>query len=101
MAMLKENVILCTDNECRFTDVDVMRLQRSGHLLVSADNSMPTLLPQVIDADIVVASCFATVPEHLIEAATRVFARLARELLGAARTRRQRRVHEWPAGASA
>jgi D-3-phosphoglycerate dehydrogenase len=70
--MPRDHIILCTDNECRFVDADVTRLQRSGRLLVSASNSIPTLLPYVIDADVLVASCFASVPEHLIEAATRL-----------------------------
>ncbi|MEX0611008.1 MAG: C-terminal binding protein [Pirellulales bacterium] len=61
-------MILCTDNECRFVEADLSRLQDVCRVRVSDSNSIPALLALVVDAEVLVASCFAQVPAGLIDA---------------------------------
>ncbi len=65
-------MILCTDSECRFAEADVTRLRNVCHVRVSDSYSLPALLPLIVDAEVLVASCFAQVPAELIEAGGRL-----------------------------
>ena len=64
--------VLCSDIECRFVEADQTRLKEVCQLKLSDSNSLPVLLPQVGEADVLVASCFAQVPVSLIEAGRRL-----------------------------
>ncbi len=70
--MHRRHTILCTDVECRFVVSDRQRLLDACQLIISDGNDLSTLLLQVIDADVLVASCFAQVPASLIEAGQRL-----------------------------
>lgn len=64
--------VLCTDIECRFVERDVQRLREACELATSDSYAVPVLLPQIVDADVLVASCFSQVPASLIAAAPRL-----------------------------
>jgi D-3-phosphoglycerate dehydrogenase / 2-oxoglutarate reductase len=64
--------VLCSDVECRFAQADVARLQSVCQLKVSDSHLTPVLLPLVVDAEVLVVSCFAQVPAALIEAGRRL-----------------------------
>jgi D-3-phosphoglycerate dehydrogenase len=64
--------VLCTDVECCFVERDVERLREACELTTSESYAVPVLLPQIVDADILVASCFSQVPASLIAAGPRL-----------------------------
>ncbi len=64
--------ILCTDNECRFEEEDLRRLNDVGQVEVSDNYSVPTLLTKIAHAHVLVTSCFAQVPAELIESGRRL-----------------------------
>jgi D-3-phosphoglycerate dehydrogenase / 2-oxoglutarate reductase len=68
----QQHIVLCSDPECRFVDADVARLQKICHLKVSDSHLTPALLPLVVDAEVLVVSCFAHVPAALMEAGRRL-----------------------------
>ena len=70
--MHQRETVLCSDAECRFAQADVERLQNICHLKVSDSHLTPVLLPLVVDAEVLVVSCFAHVPAALIEAGRRL-----------------------------
>jgi D-3-phosphoglycerate dehydrogenase / 2-oxoglutarate reductase len=70
--MHQHPTVLCSDPECRFVEADVARLQSVGRVQVSDSHETPSLLPLVVDADVLVVSCFAQVPAALIEAGRRL-----------------------------
>lgn len=65
-------IVLCSDPECRFVEADVARLNDACRLQVSDSYAVPTLLPLIVDAEVLVVSCFAQVPAALIEAGRRL-----------------------------
>lgn len=66
--MSDHQTILCSDPECRFVEPDMVRLRGAGRVVVSETHDTPTLLPLIVDADVLVVSCFAQVPANLIAA---------------------------------
>ncbi|MCA9233944.1 MAG: D-glycerate dehydrogenase [Planctomycetales bacterium] len=69
---MNDSLILCSDAECRFVDADVQRLRTAGSLDVSPTYAVDELARRVREADILVASCFAKIPESVIAAGARL-----------------------------
>ena len=70
--MRERGTVLCSDRECRFVEADLVRLKDVCDVKISDTNSTEALLPLVVDAEVVVASCFAQIPAHLIQAGRRL-----------------------------
>jgi D-3-phosphoglycerate dehydrogenase len=70
--MQQRATVVCSDIECRFFEADLVRMQDVCRVRVSGSHVTPVLLPLVVDADVLVASCFAQVPANLIAAAPRL-----------------------------
>jgi D-3-phosphoglycerate dehydrogenase len=66
--MRQRGTVLCSDPECRFVDADLIRLRNVCDVIVSESNLTQDLLPRLIDIEVFVASCFAQVPAHLMDA---------------------------------
>jgi D-3-phosphoglycerate dehydrogenase / 2-oxoglutarate reductase len=70
--MSMHGTVLCTDSECRFVESDLARLRDVCRVTVSDSDRLAALLPLVVEAEVLVASCFAQVPADLIAAARRL-----------------------------
>ena len=64
--------IVCTDPECRFTPADLDRLASAGDVRFAPDYEIATLSTEARDADVLVTSCFASVPAAVINAGERL-----------------------------
>lgn len=60
--------ILCTDAECRFKSQDLARLRELAVVTLADDYRVDTLARAVIDVDVLITSCFASVPAAVLRA---------------------------------
>ncbi|MBX3435335.1 MAG: hydroxyacid dehydrogenase [Pirellulales bacterium] len=69
---MSHRLVLCSDVECRFAAHDLARLQVSAGVEIAPTHAQGELIRRVREADVLVASCFASVPAEVVDAGARL-----------------------------